>query len=448
MQVWTRWVRILAGFFLLPLLVAPPASAQRNLEVKKQEQEPERRVALVIGNSTYKEAPLANPVNDAVDIAAALDAHGFKVIRRTNASQREMRAAVREFGTELRRAEVGLFYFAGHGLQVKGSNFLIPVDAEIQSEADAEDQSVDTNYVLRTMEDAQVKVSIIILDACRNNPFGRGFRSLSRGLAQMSAATGSIVAFSTAPGSVAADGAGRNGIYTKHLLASLKQNDSDILRVFQRTRAAVVKETAGRQTPWESTSLIGDFRFRSGEAPAADAPAIASVAPARRPRDLTDEELARHFDAYVRYLRTRPPHAALAVAKDPGRWVWDGRAGFQSPDQANREALANCARVALERGVKASCQLHPVATNWSFDSSDEGFARQLDLYTQYIYSGRRHAAVAVAKDRGNWVWGGWTGASTPEAAQKNALAQCTGAAVRQGLKAQCQLHFFDGILPR
>jgi uncharacterized caspase-like protein len=256
------------------LLLVEPVLAQRNLNVAAAPAN-EQRVALVIGNSAYKDSPLANPVNDAADIAKALQDAGFKVILKRNANSRDMRQAIREFGGELRRAQVGLFYFAGHGVQVKGANYLVPVGADIQGEADVEDLAIDAYYALRTMEEAQVKVSIVILDACRNNPFARSFRSASRGLMQMTAATGSLIAFATAPGAVAADGSGRNGIYTKHLLASLSQADTDILKVFQRTRAAVVKETGGKQTPWESTSLVGDFYFR---APAGGTQ-VATVAP-------------------------------------------------------------------------------------------------------------------------------------------------------------------------
>src|SRR6202521_271935 len=243
---------------------APAQSPKRDFDIKNAASQ-EGRVALVIGNSSYKDVPLANPVNDASDMANALQNFGFKVTLKRNAGTREMRQAIREFGAELRRAQVGLFYFAGHGIQIKGNNYLVPVGADIQSEADAEDLSLDANYVLRTMEDSQVKISIVVLDACRNNPFARSFRSLSTGLAQMNAATGSIVAFATAPGSVAADGAGRNGLYTKHLLESLRQPDTDILKVFQHTRAGVVTETRGRQTPWESTSLVGDFYFKPAQ---------------------------------------------------------------------------------------------------------------------------------------------------------------------------------------
>jgi uncharacterized caspase-like protein len=224
----------------------------------------ERRVALVIGNNAYKVGPLVNPVNDADDIAKALERSGFRTIVRKDAGQREIRAAIREFQREMLKSDVGLFYFAGHGLQIRGTNFLVPVDADLQSEADAEDQSVDANFVVRVLEEAQAKVGIVILDACRNNPLPRSVRAPIQGLAQMNAATGTLIAFATAPGSTASDGTGteRNGVYAKHLLQSLEHDDSDVLKVFQRTRAAVVKETKGRQIPWESTSLMGDFRFR------------------------------------------------------------------------------------------------------------------------------------------------------------------------------------------
>lgn len=262
---------------LLACLLSGTASAQRNLQVS--DAQAEQRVALVIGNGAYKDSPLANPVNDATDVAKALSQFGFKVILKRNASTREMRQAIREFGAELRRAQVGLFYFAGHGVQLRGENYLIPVGTDIQSEAEAEDLAINAGLAQRTMEEAQVKVSIVILDACRNNPFARSFRSSARGLAQMNAATGSVIAFSTAPGSVAADGTGRNGTYTKHLLASLKQPDTDILKVFQRTRAGVVGETGGKQTPWESTSLVGDFYFAA--APGALTTLAAPASPAR-----------------------------------------------------------------------------------------------------------------------------------------------------------------------
>jgi TPR repeat protein len=238
------------------------ATAQRTITLTPAVATSEPRVALVVGNAAYKESPLTNPVNDANDVASALRDLGFKVFLLRDGNTRDMRQAIREWGAELRRARVGLFYFAGHGVQIRGNNYLLPVATAFGSEADVEDLAIDANYAVRTMEESQVEVSIVILDACRNNPFARSFRSTAAGLAQMTAAKGTVIAFATAPGSVASDGKGRNGTYTRNLLDNLRQSDTDILKVFQRTRAGVVKDTGGKQMPWESTSLIGDFHFR------------------------------------------------------------------------------------------------------------------------------------------------------------------------------------------
>jgi hypothetical protein len=241
----------------------------------------EGRIALVIGKSSYRNSPLANPTNDAADIARRLEELGFKVILKLNASQREMKRAIRDFATALRGGGVGLFYFAGHGVQSKGRNYLLPVSADIQNEYELEDESVDANLVIWAMDEAQTRVNIVILDACRNNPFAKSFRSSQSGLAQMEAARGTLIGFATAPGSVAQDGLGRNGIYTKHLLVSLQEPNSDVERVFKRVAQGVSKETGGTQSPWVSSSLTGDFYFIP---PAArPAPAMAGGAPGREP---------------------------------------------------------------------------------------------------------------------------------------------------------------------
>lgn len=158
---------------------------------------------------------MKNPANDATDMASALRKLGFSVTLKTDVNQRAMEESIRAFGTTLRSGGVGLFYYAGHGIQFRGTNYLIPVHAEIKSEADVKYRSVDAGYVLAQMEDAGNNLNIIILDACRNNPFARLFRSAEKGLAKMDAPTGSILAYATAPGSVAADGSGRNGLYIK-----------------------------------------------------------------------------------------------------------------------------------------------------------------------------------------------------------------------------------------
>ncbi len=281
--------------------VALAAEPKRNLAVSKAAvPATEQRVALVIGNSAYKEAPLRNPVNDANDIAATLKGLGFAVTLKTNANQKQMKQALREFGLTLKKGGVGLFYYAGHGIQSRGRNYLVPVGANVESEAELEDESVDANLVLSYMEDAQNRVNIVVMDACRNNPFARSFRSASRGLAQMEAARGSFIAYATAPGSVAADGSGRNGVYTKHLLASLKRPDTDMEKVFKRAHAAVMEETNGKQTPWVSSSLTGDFYFNPSATPG-----HAGAAPAAAVRVQTPEEIEQELWNAVKGSRDR-----------------------------------------------------------------------------------------------------------------------------------------------
>src|SRR5512138_3654852 len=222
---------------------------------------PEQRIALVIGNGQYKDAPLLNPVNDARAVAKALSRSGFQVVQKENMGRAEMQVALREFGDALRKGGVGLFYFAGHGVQAKGRNFLIPVDADIQREDEVAYNSVDANQVLDKMEAANNRLNIVILDACRNNPFARSMRSSGVGLAQMDAPVGTFIAFATAPGSVASDGQGQNGLYTQHLLRAILRPGMKIEDVFKEVRAGVRRDSNGKQVPWENTSLEGDFVF-------------------------------------------------------------------------------------------------------------------------------------------------------------------------------------------
>jgi hypothetical protein len=220
------------------------------------------RLALVIGNSAYQTAPLNNPLNDAEDMALTLKNLGFKVILKKNADQRTMEDTIRYFGKQLKGGSIGLFYFAGHGVQVEGRNYLIPIDARIESESDVKYEAVDAGRVLGKMEDAENKLNIVILDACRNNPYARAFRSDQGGLARMDAPTGSIIAYATSPGEVAADGPDRNGIFTKHLIQHMMTPNLPIEQVLKHVRIDVARQTNGRQIPWESSSLMGDFTFR------------------------------------------------------------------------------------------------------------------------------------------------------------------------------------------
>ncbi|MEP1095753.1 MAG: caspase family protein [Cyclobacteriaceae bacterium] len=222
------------------------------------------KLALVIGNASYQHSgSLKNPVNDARSMSNKLDEIGFDVIYKENASQNEMKSGIREFGQRLDKYEVGLFYYAGHGVQVNGKNYMIPIEANLEMEAEVEFDCVDTDRVLAYMDYSDTKVNIVILDACRNNPFERSWsRSAnSSGLAFMNAPSGSLIAYATAPGSTASDGEGDNGLYTSMLLKHMDTPGITIEQFFKRVRSEVNDKSNNKQIPWESTSLTGDFYF-------------------------------------------------------------------------------------------------------------------------------------------------------------------------------------------
>ncbi|OSM00434.1 putative Peptidase C14 caspase catalytic subunit p20 [Magnetofaba australis IT-1] len=234
-----------------------------------------RGVALVIGNSDYANAPLRNPANDADAMAAALRELGFTVMHANNLERAGMRRAIRRFGDAIASSDgVGLFYYAGHGMQSNGRNYLIPIGADIAREDELPDEAVAADLPLRKMASAHNGLNIVILDACRNNPFARSFRSGNSGLARMDAPTGTLIAYATSPGSVAADGQGRNSPYTRHLLTQMRIPGQPIEQTFKNVRIGVLAETTGKQTPWESSSLVGSFAFTPGDgAPVVTAPA-------------------------------------------------------------------------------------------------------------------------------------------------------------------------------
>ncbi len=262
------------GLFVFLMLCLPASDAvivaqqDRQLVQTPDAKVTNKRVALVIGNGAYTNAPpLKNPPNDAALVAGTLEKLGFDVIVGTNRSQREMKQLIRQFGQSLRSGgAVGLFYYAGHGVQSKGHNYLVPIDADIQNEADLEDVSIDVNYVLATMDDAQNALNIVILDACRNNPFGRGFRSAQGGLAQIKAPTGTLIAYATSPDSTAADGDMGNSPYTEELVKQMESHGVVLETMFRRVTEQVSARTAGRQEPWFSDNHKGDFYFSSARA--------------------------------------------------------------------------------------------------------------------------------------------------------------------------------------
>jgi hypothetical protein len=248
------------------------AEAEEQLRISQQQnvqttqlspsQNTSKRIALVIGNSNYKIRPLKNPRNDADDISRSLRFSGFEIIDLRDASLQQMRNGVRQFGDRLINNDVGLVYYSGHGVEVKGRNYFIPINADIMREDEIADQGLDVALVLEKMNTAGKGVNILIVDACRDDPFGRSFRSSSRGLAQMDAPRGTIIAYATSPGKVASDGDGRNSPYTRNLIKAMQQPNKPIEQVFKEVRRAVQEETKNQQTPWENTSLSGDFYFK------------------------------------------------------------------------------------------------------------------------------------------------------------------------------------------
>jgi len=298
----------------------------------------EARVALVIGNGSYKDAPLKNPPSDARAMAQALAACGFKVNLVVDANRAEMFRAVREFGERIRGGGVGLFYYAGHGMQVRGANYLIPVGVDINSEEEVPVQALDVNAVLGKMDVARNRVNLLILDACRNNPFARSFRSASRGLTQMDAPSGSFVAFATAPGSTASDGIGQNGLYTQYLLKALQQPGLNVEQVFKQVRIGVKKASRDQQVPWDSSSLTGEFYFRTE---GADAPPVPTT-----------------------------PVAFPAANRSVGEWItWQ-----TEMDQAMEHLKVTLARKALDLSGKLAA-IEEARGNWSennpFTDKDE-----------------------------------------------------------------------------
>ena len=248
-----------------PLVTLLAASGEPTLAEQFKD---EKRYALVIGNSHYKNvAPLKNSVNDANDMAAELTNSKFEVIKVIDGSYEQMRDAYKKFHEKLssgpKDQTVGLFYYAGHGIQNEGENYLVPVEANIQYEDDIPRTCLPVQrIIMANMERSSSRMNIIILDACRNNPFPSAFRSSEAGLAEIKRAKGSFIAYATAPGYTASDGEGRNGLYTQELLKAMRKPGTTIEQVFKEVRRNVLKLSGDRQYTWDSSNIIGDFYFK------------------------------------------------------------------------------------------------------------------------------------------------------------------------------------------
>ncbi|HEX7335008.1 MAG TPA: caspase family protein [Pyrinomonadaceae bacterium] len=286
----------------------------------------ERRTALVIGNGVYTNIPpLKNPSNDAVLVATTLRELSFDVSVATNKSQREMKQLIRGFGQQLRaNGGVGLFYFAGHGVQLNGRNFLIPVDADIQNEADLEDVGIDVNYVLNRMAVSQTTLNIVILDACRNNPFVRSFRSTQVGLAGVKAPTGTLIAYATAPDSVAFDGDSTNSPYTEELTKQLRVPGVVLETTFRLVTERVSERTGGRQEPWTADNHKGEFYFKSttNSSTSLKTNEPAKIDPVAVEREYWEAiRSSSDVQDYKSYLQTYPDGAYAAIARTKIRQI-------------------------------------------------------------------------------------------------------------------------------
>jgi tetratricopeptide (TPR) repeat protein len=313
-------LRVVLFSFLL-LLVSPVAHA-------------EKRVALIIGNSAYRpQGELTNPRNDATDVAAALKRHGFQVIEGLDLDKVAFDRKLRDFAGALVGADVGLFFYAGHGLQVSGNNYIIPVDAEVATESALDFETVRLDLVQKTMERAAA-TNILIVDACRNNPFTRnlaramGTRStqIGRGLAPVEAGFGTLISFSTQPGAVADDGKGRNSPFTGALVKHLLSSNEEIMALLLDVRVDVIRETNRRQVPWEHTALTSRFYFKTPPNAVLPAPAPNPISQAKaneeRNRVLFDQAQAAQkrgdFDRaiadYSEVIRLNPGDPRTAAA--------------------------------------------------------------------------------------------------------------------------------------
>ncbi len=274
------------------------------------------RLALVIGNSDYRGAPLVNPVNDARAMAGLFEQAGFTVAAHLDAKRADMLAAIERFGAAIRRPETKrvVFYYAGHGAQLDWRNYLLPVDAQVTTANEIKERCVDLGLLLGQLGAAKDRTFIIILDACRNNPFGSAFRPEQKGLSQFDAPVGSLLAYATAPGNVASDGSGKNGLYTENLLREFSQRGARIEDALKRVRLNVRLASKGAQIPWETTSLESDvFLFNGEQTKLSDAELEKQVE-----ADLAEWlriKSSRQADDWVGYLRHFPNGRFAEIAQ-------------------------------------------------------------------------------------------------------------------------------------
>jgi formylglycine-generating enzyme required for sulfatase activity len=317
-----KQLQIIITLLIGLLLVAPAhANDDRNLAVNQVNNAvSEKRIALVIGNSAYTNTPLKNPVNDARDMANKLRKLGFDVIERNNLQTRQIGGTLREFRSKLAPGAVALVFYAGHGLQIKGDNYLPAIDADINSEEDVPNQSLAVKQIMDVLDEAKTRLNLVFLDACRNNPYAsRGFRSTERGLARVSAPSGTLISYATKPGSVAADGDGRNGLYTSKLLAQMDSNQQ-VEQTLKRVVSEVKAASRGKQEPWMEGSIEGDFCFAGCQVASLEAVPLPAPTHVRSKEEIEQESWdsardSNDIDAVKEYLKQYPKGRFAGQAK-------------------------------------------------------------------------------------------------------------------------------------
>lgn len=331
------------------------------------------RVALVIGNSAYKNAPLDNPVNDANDMTAKLRSLGFNVIERKNLNMRQIGSTLREFRSKLTPGATALVFYAGHGIQIKGENYLPAVDAEINSEEDVANQSIAVRQIMDVLDESKTRLNLVFLDACRNNPYSRSFRSGSTGLARVSAPSGTLISYATRPGSVAADGEGRNGLYTSQLLEHMDSNQPIELTLKEVVRD-VKSRSLGKQEPWMEGSIEGNFCFKVcvpatvQQVPAADPASIElsfwnSIKDSRNPADFQaylDKYPNGQFEALA---RNRLNATTPEPVKNQATFSKESRQSFEPEMVAIREGCFLMGSPATEKDRKTDEVQHKVCVS-------------------------------------------------------------------------------------
>ncbi len=410
---WLEWwqglataiaLRSLAALLLPCMILFQSAHAQS--PARQAAAASTQRVALVIGNAAYRQQSLlANPVNDARAISQALRESGFTVITRENADQRTMIAALREFGDKLRAGGTGLFYFSGHGMQIKGRNYLVPVDAAFEREDEIAYKTVDAQSVLDKMEAAGNAANIMILDACRTNPFIRSSRNGQQGLAQMDAPVGTLIAYATSPGTVASDGRGVNGMYTAHLLTAMRQPGNKVEDVFKQVRSNVRRESGGTQVPWEATSLEGDFYFRGGSAPAQQA--IPQL-PQDDPLDMALWDTVRNSTVPIEvaaYLNRYPSGKYAADARLRLSQLTPGTAAYAAANPsagATSAAPAATATPATSPPAAINASGYATGDQWRFQVVDRFKNQVVRNYTDTVDSLLPDGAMSINGGQSRW----------------------------------------------